>query len=478
MKRYIFLCVISLVALGCSKRGDNTVKPKPATTTPAAPAAAAPASNAIGNTSFTANWQKVAGADKYLVYVAADNQFTQPVANYNPIVVTDTSVLVSNLSSGTTYFYKVQASENGITGTFSNVEAVTTQAVKIAAWQTVGIAGFSTGGVEYNTSLAIDNNNVPYIAYQDAGYNGAATVMKFNGNAWIPVGAPGFSNTGIGLISITIDKTSNTPYVAYRDFDGYFVVQKFINGSWAIVGNSQTLPIVGQPSIIIDNSGHPYIGVVDFGDYDRATVMEYNGSTWTLVGSEGFTAADGLAFISLALDGNGTLYAAYDDGQGSSVEKFNGAGWVDVGQERFNGNGASYTSLAIHNNTLYVGYAADEQTGLPECAIFNGSYWVEEGSPFYGFNYYPSFALDNIGNPYLAFQQNTDAYHSVSVMEFSANNWALVGSAGFSGGYIGALKSSTIAWPPSIAIDKNNVIYTAYADDNVGARATVMKFSR
>jgi len=478
MRPYKFLTIICLLAWGCSKSSDNATKPNQTAGTPSAPIAQAPASSAIGTTSFTASWRKVSGADKYMVFVAADNQFTQPVTNYNPATVTDTTLTVNNLAPGASYFYKVQASENGVAGAYSNVVSVTTQALQPALWQPVGVAGFSAGGVEYNTSLAINNNNVPYIAYQDAAYGGAATVMKFNGNSWSPVGTAGFTNNGIGLISMAIDKSSNTPYVAYRDFDGYFVVQKFINGGWTILGTAQTLPIVGQPSIVIDSYGNPYVGVIDFGDSDKATVMEYNGTGWVPVGAEGISPDGNLAFISLAFDSNGKLYAAYDDGTGSSVELFNGTNWVYVGPDHFNGSTSSYTTLAIYNTTLYVGYASNQQIGQPECMVYNGSYWAQEGSYFSGLNYYPSFALDNSGNPYLAFQQNTDAYHSVSVMKFSSANWALVGNAGFSGGYIGALNSNTAPSTPSIAIDKNNVIYVAYADDNVSSRATVMKFTQ
>ena len=52
-----------------------------------------------------------------------------------------------------------------------------------SGWLPVGSAGFSAGAVGW-TSLALDKNNVPYVAYQDNVNGGKATVMKYNGAAW------------------------------------------------------------------------------------------------------------------------------------------------------------------------------------------------------------------------------------------------------------------------------------------------------
>jgi len=48
-------------------------------------------------------------------------------------------------------------------------------------WSVVGSFGFSAGGVYYHTALAIDKNNIPYVAYTDMANGRKATVMKFDG---------------------------------------------------------------------------------------------------------------------------------------------------------------------------------------------------------------------------------------------------------------------------------------------------------
>jgi hypothetical protein len=62
-----------------------------------------------------------------------------------------------------------------------------------SSWEVVGSPGFSDGEARY-TSLAIDNDGTPYVAYSDQNQNRRATVMKWNGSRWVVVGNPGFSN--------------------------------------------------------------------------------------------------------------------------------------------------------------------------------------------------------------------------------------------------------------------------------------------
>jgi hypothetical protein len=75
--------------------------------------------------------------------------------------------------------------------------------------------GFSSGAVAY-TNLAIDSNNVPYVAYYDGANSDKATVKKYNGTNWETVGSLGFSSGMASYISFVIDD-NNIPYVSYMD---------------------------------------------------------------------------------------------------------------------------------------------------------------------------------------------------------------------------------------------------------------------
>jgi hypothetical protein len=140
------------------------------------------------------------------------------------------------------------------------------------AWDTVGAAGFSAGGVGY-TSLAFAPDGTPYLAYQDYGNSGKATVKKFNGTAWDTVGTASFS-----------------------------------------AGEAAYTSLAFAPD------GKPYVGYVDYGNSGKVTVMKFNGGAWVTVGIAGFSAGSAEMFFpavqytSLAFAPNGTPYLAYEDG--------------------------------------------------------------------------------------------------------------------------------------------------------------------
>ncbi|HEX3078072.1 MAG TPA: hypothetical protein VHQ24_14520, partial [Lachnospiraceae bacterium] len=110
-------------------------------------------------------------------------------------------------------------------------------------WVPVGNPGFSAGEVFF-TSIAIDSNNVPYVAYQDAANQLRVTVMKFNGVSWVTVGNAGFSPSSASDVTITLDN-NNVPYIAYHDVNKNVIVMKYTGTSWVTLG----CPISGEQSL-------------------------------------------------------------------------------------------------------------------------------------------------------------------------------------------------------------------------------------
>ncbi|MEP7167902.1 MAG: hypothetical protein ABI855_00890 [Bacteroidota bacterium] len=105
-------------------------------------------------------------------------------------------------------------------------------------WQPVGAQSFSAPVTVYSlTSIALDYNGTPYVAYSDASVSGKLTVMTFNGTAWVPVGNIGFT-AGQGYeMSMAID-TNNIPYVAFGDGanSSHSSVMKFDGTNWVYIG--------------------------------------------------------------------------------------------------------------------------------------------------------------------------------------------------------------------------------------------------
>src|SRR4051812_45152120 len=78
-------------------------------------------------------------------------------------------------------------------------------------WQLLGTQGFSeTVYTNSLTSLALDHNGVPYVAYADAWTGGKLTVMTYNGAAWVPVGNTDFTAGLAYDMSLAID-SNNVP---------------------------------------------------------------------------------------------------------------------------------------------------------------------------------------------------------------------------------------------------------------------------
>lgn len=76
--------------------------------------------SSIGSTSFQAGWYSSAGANSYRLDVSTSSSFSSFVSGYNNLHVGNvTSKVVSNLSCGATYYYRVRAVSNSC-GTSSN----------------------------------------------------------------------------------------------------------------------------------------------------------------------------------------------------------------------------------------------------------------------------------------------------------------------------------------------------------------------
>jgi hypothetical protein len=219
-------------------------------------------------------------------------------------------------------------------------------------------------------------------------------------------------------------------------------------------------------SLAMDDST-PYVAYKDGGNGYKTTVMKFDGSNWVNVGSPGFSA--GVAYRqSLAMDGS-TPYVAYQDkanGDKTTVMKFDGSSWVNVGIAGFSAGQADYQSLAMDGSIPYVAYQ-DGSNGYKTTVMkFDGSNWVNVGTPGFssGSASFLSLAMDG-STPYIAYRDAANL-NKTTVMKFDGSNWVNVGSSGFSAGP---------ARNQSLAMD-GSTPYVAYRDQNNSWKTSVMKF--
>lgn len=343
----------------------------------------------------------------------------------------------------------------------------------------VGDMGFSKNEAYFSIS-AIDSNNILYVAYADWGNAGKLTVKKFDGMTWVTVGTVGFSDSSMFHdVNIAIDK-NNTPYVAYCDSlnnTNKITVKKFDGTAWVTVGTAGFS--TGQAiyfDMVFDKDNIPYVVFMDYGVANKAVVKKFNGTTWVTVGVLGVSASTAW-YPSLAFDSNNNLYLAYRDGsttpgRAATVKKFDGTTWTTVGTTGFSAGVVWDINIAIDNNNVpYVIYQDDVNNKKSTVKKFNGTSWITVGVI--------GFSEDIASSNNIAFDRNNNLYASFKkinsitnlsngvLMKFDGTSWIKLASTFSNQG-----QSDYI----SLLIDKNNIPYITYLDRLNSSSVTVLKY--
>jgi hypothetical protein len=338
------------------------------------------------------------------------------------------------------------------------------------SWQNVGMPGFTAGEADYE-SITFGKNDTPYVAYLDQANNDGPTVMKFNGTSWVVVGTPGFTGNLASYTSIVTD-SSGTPYLTFADGNDTqkATVMKYNGSSWETLGSpGLSIGIANFTSLAIGSSDTLYAIFADQADscLPKLSVMKYNGSSWVNVGPVRFSPilTNGAA---IAVHGN-TPYITYPDS--SIVRMFDGSNWVPVGALSGLGAGMQSMSLAVDNmGTPYVAYSDNTNAYKATVIKYNGTAWVYVGTPDFSFGEADniSLAINGSGTPYIVYSDagTTDFY--ATVKKFDGTNWVTVGTPGLSG---------TLAQFTDIAINSAGIPYVFYQGFSGGQRGTVQKFA-
>ena len=290
---------------------------------------------------------------------------------------------------------------------------------------------------------------------------------------WQLVGSAGFGGTGYNAgakyLTMALD-TNSIPYVTFANNGNYdkATVMKYNGNTWEQLGT--TLPSYAETfstSIAINSNGIPYVAYIAPDEAYTgfwANVVRYDGNSWVNVGNAAFGNG---SWTNLTIDTNEIPLVAYrdaDNGNQGIVKKLNGNSWDTVGSPGLPSNPMVVTD---YQNTPYV---ASRNTATVK--KFNGSDWITVG----GGNFteagidYCSIAINSKGTPYVAFSDG-DNTGKISVMKYNGTSWVPVGNVGFTPT---ATYNNT-----SMAIDGSDTPYLAYVDYNSSTgsqKAIVMQF--
>jgi hypothetical protein len=168
------------------------------------------------------------------------------------------------------------------------------------------------GNAGQRTSLVLDTQSNPHIAYTD-GDTGALKYVRKNGGSWMRETVPSAGSAGGERgVSLALDGSGN-PHIAYENLNGSELRYARKAGSgWTV----EIVPDVepAYVSLALDVHGSPHIAFYDrraFGSLSE-TILKYaskSGSAWTFEGAD--DDGDVGHFASLALDADGNPHIAH-----------------------------------------------------------------------------------------------------------------------------------------------------------------------
>lgn len=223
-----------------------------------------------------------------------------------------------------------------------------------------------------------------------------------------------------------------------------------------------------ETPIAVASDGTIYVAYTDESHGQQATVMKYDGSDWSVVGSAYFSGG-ATRYLSLAVNATGTPYVAYVDGargNRATVMKFNGTSWGEVGAAGFSNASIESTVIAMSpDGTPYVTFVDVGNTNAPTTMKYNGSSWVAVGTPYAARAGAPTMAFTSDGTPYVSFSDIS--FGNPTVIRFNGSSWVQVGDP----------IAINLYGNAPIAISPSDTPYIAVADVGSDTHIQVLAFN-
>lgn len=314
------------------------------------------------------SWGAATGATSYTV------QYGTVSGTYSAVWSTSATspTTVTGLTNGTTYYFRVKAvnsTGNGLStaeasatptgpGHFQIVSANPGTTSVTLSW--TASANATSYAVKYGTSsgsygtTASSSATSPYtvtgltggtLYYFMVTATASSTTIDADqevnaapGTVWSLYGSPNISNTAVGnAFAMALDPTTTPNGViigSVNQSTSKAFVNRYSSGSWAVVGGADASTTNGTylstcvapsgPS----NAGYVYASFRDPGGAtaNGLTVRQFDGTSWTTVGSAGFTGA--IDYSMCAVGSAGNIWVAYRlTSNDPYIVEWTGASW-------------------------------------------------------------------------------------------------------------------------------------------------------
>ena len=225
-------------------------------------------------------------------------------------------------------------------------------------WTEVG----KIGKLGSNPKIAVASDNSVYVAFNDADNKNKYYLHRYKNGNWETMGASYITAGGGSWARLTLD-AQNVPYVSWVDFfaGNKMYVSKLVGEMWLQVGNEPVSNeiLIGKncQDVAVDANGNIYLAYSSK-ETEQLVVYRHNGAEWQLLGDN--VANGTVKGIDVAIDSEQNFYIAYADGAFEdkvSVIKYDGTEWSYVGSRGFTESKTdSYMAMTLHNDSPCVVY--------------------------------------------------------------------------------------------------------------------------
>jgi hypothetical protein len=279
----------------------------------------------------------------------------------------------------------------------------------------------SADNVGYYSSIALDLDGNPHIAYSDYS-NQDLKYASWSGFEWKIQVVDSIGNAGTffsSAPSLAFDSTSN-PHISYSYSDDENADLKYASwtgSAWSIQTVDSQGNVGGYTSLKLDSFDKPHICYLEMAPNFDLKYASWTGSQWEIqtVDSEGYVGF----FCSLSLDFNGNPRISYCDttyiNSSNVVLKFaswTGSSW-NIQNVDAAGDVGRFDSLALDSSgNAHISYY-DGMNGYLKYASQDGSAWKIQVVDFEGdtgnVGVSTSLALDSDGLPHISYIDEGDS---------------------------------------------------------------------